>query len=175
MVVNVQRHGDVAVIAMDNPPVNALGLALRSGLMGALQGLGGGAGLRAVVLAGTARAFSGGADITEFGKPMQEPNLRVVIAAVEEFPLPVVAAIQGVALGGGLELALGCHARVAWASARLGLPEVKLGLLPGAGGTQRLPRVVGVEKALAMIVSGNPIGSAEAAEIGLVDALLEGA
>ncbi len=175
MVVSVQRHGDVAVIAMDNPPVNALGIALRSGLMDALSELRGEAGLRAIVLAGTARAFSGGADITEFGKPMQEPNLRVVIAAVEDMPIPVVAAIQGVALGGGLELALGCHARVAWASARLGLPEVKLGLLPGAGGTQRLPRVVGVEKALAMIVSGNPVGGAEAAEIGLADALLEGA
>ena len=174
MVVSVQRHGDVAVIAMDNPPVNALGIALRTGLMDALTQLRGETGLRAIVLAGTARAFSGGADITEFGKPPQEPNLRVVIAAIEDMPVPVVAAIQGVALGGGLELALGCHARVAWASARLGLPEVKLGLLPGAGGTQRLPRVVGVEKALAMIVSGNPVGGKEAAEIGLVDALLEG-
>ena len=174
MVVNVQRHGDVAVIAMDNPPVNALGIALRTGIMDALDRLRGEAGLRAIVLAGTARAFSGGADITEFGKPTQEPNLRVVIAAVEDMTVPVVAAIQGVALGGGLELALGCHARVAWASASLGLPEVKLGLLPGAGGTQRLPRVVGVEKALTMIVTGNPVRGAEAAEIGLVDALLEG-
>src|SRR4051812_29713385 len=135
MVVNVQRHGDVAVIAMDNPPVNALGLALRSGLMEALQRLRGEADLRAIVLAGTARAFSGGADTPGFGKPMQEPNLRVLIAAAEDMPVPVVAAIQGVALGGGLELALGCHARVAWPSARLGLPEVKLGILPGAGGT----------------------------------------
>ncbi len=175
MVVDVQRHGDVAVIAMDNPPVNALGFALRQGLMQALAQLKGEAGLRAIVLSGTARAFSGGADITEFGKPMQEPNLRVVISAIEDMPVPVVAAIQGVALGGGLELALGCHARVAWAGARLGLPEVKLGLLPGAGGTQRLPRVVGVEKALAMIVTGNPVPAEEAAAIGLVDALLEGA
>ncbi len=174
MVVSVQRHGDVAVVSMDNPPVNALGHALRSGLMEALAGLRGEAGLRAVVLAGTQRAFSGGADITEFGKPPQEPSLRAVIAAVEDMAVPVVAAIHGVALGGGLELALGCHARVAWAGARLGLPEVKLGLLPGAGGTQRLPRIVGVEKALGMIVSGNPVSGAEAAKLGLVDALLDG-
>ena len=175
MIVSVQRHGDVALVTMDNKPVNALGHALRSGIMDALTQLRDEAGLRAVVLAGTARAFSGGADITEFGKSPQEPNLRVVIAAVEDMPVPVIAAIQGVALGGGLELALGCHARVTWASARLGLPEVKLGLLPGAGGTQRLPRVVGVEKALGMIVSGNPVGGGDAAEIGLVDALLDGA
>ena len=174
MVVNMQRHDDVAVIIMDNPPVNALGQALRSGLMDALAQLRSETGLAAIVLAGTARAFSGGADITEFGKPPTEPNLRVVIAAIEDMPMPVVAAIQGVALGGGLELALGCHARVVWASAKLGLPEVKLGILPGAGGTQRLPRVVGVEKALGMIVTSTPIGGAEAAAIGLADALLEG-
>ena len=175
MVVNVQRHGDVAVIHMDSPPVNALGQKLRAGLMDALSRLRGDAGLRAVVLAGTARAFSGGADISEFGKPPTEPNLRVVIAAIEDMAVPVVAAIQGVALGGGLELALGCHARVVWASAKLGLPEVKLGILPGAGGTQRLPRIVGVEKALGMIVTGTPIGGTEAASIGLADVLLDGA
>ena len=175
MVVKVRRHDDVAVITMDSPPVNALGQKLRAGLMDALEGLRAEAGLVAIVLAGTARAFSGGADITEFGKPATEPNLRVVIAAIEDMPIPVVAAIQGVALGGGLELALGCHARVVWASAKLGLPEVKLGLLPGAGGTQRLPRIVGVEKALGMIVTGTPIGGAEAASIGLADALLDGA
>ena len=174
MVVNVQRHGDVAVVSMNNAPVNALGQALRAGLMDALTQLRGDSGLRAIVLAGTARAFSGGADITEFGKPATEPNLRMVIAAIEDMDVPVVAAIQGVALGGGLELALGCHARVVWASARLGLPEVKLGILPGAGGTQRLPRIVGVEKALGMIVTGTPIGGTEAAAIGLADALLDG-
>ncbi len=174
-VVDLRREGDVAVIAMNNPPVNALGFLLRDGIMRALAEVRDDKAVRAVVLAGTARAFSGGADITEFGKPPTEPNLRVVIAAVEDMPKPVVAAIQGVALGGGLELALGCHARVAWAGAKLGLPEVKLGLLPGAGGTQRLPRLVGVEKALAMIVSGNPIGAEEAARTGLVDAVLDGA
>jgi len=173
--VDVRHQDGVAVVAMDNPPVNALGIVLRSGLMQAMERLRADPSVKAVVLAGTARAFSGGADITEFGKPPQDPNLRQVIAAIEDMPMPVVAAIQGVALGGGLELALGCHARVAWTTARLGLPEVKLGLLPGAGGTQRLPRVVGIEKALSMIVTGNPIGAKEASECGLVDALLDGA
>ena len=172
--VTVERDGDVAVLTMNNPPVNALGLALRRGIVAALDGLRGDTSVRAVVLSGTARAFSGGADITEFGGPMQDPNLRQVISAVEDMPVPVVAAIQGVALGGGLELALGCHARVAWAGARMGLPEVKLGLLPGAGGTQRLPRVVGVEKALSMIVTGTPIGVEDAQAAGLLDAVLDG-
>jgi 3-hydroxyacyl-CoA dehydrogenase len=175
MVVKLERRGDVALIEFDNPPVNALGHALRSGIMDALERLRGEGGLRAVVLAGSARAFSGGADIAEFDEPPRDPSLAAVIAAVEDFPVPVIAAIHGMALGGGLELALGCHSRVAWAGAKLGSPEVKLGLVPGAGGTQRLPRVVGVERALAMIVSGNPIGAAEAAQLGLVDALLEGA
>ncbi len=171
--VKLTQQGDVAVIAMDNPPVNALGHALRDGLMAALRAVP--PGTKAVVLHGTARAFSGGADITEFGKPPREPNLRQVIAAIEAMPMPVVAAIQGVALGGGLELALGCHARVAWKGARLGLPEVKLGLLPGGGGTQRLPRVVGMEKAIGMILTGNPVVTEEALAIGLVDAVLDGA
>ena len=171
---NVTRDGDVAVLQMDNPPVNALGLGLRSALMDALAALRGDATVRAVVIAGSARAFSGGADITEFGKPPSAPHLRAVIEAVEDMPVPVVAAIQGVALGGGLELALGCHARVAWAGARLGLPEVKLGLVPGAGGTQRLPRVVGVERALKVIVSGTPMSAKDAHAAGLVDAVLEG-
>ena len=170
-VVDLRHEGEIAVIAMDSPPVNALGHLLRNGLLKALSQLGG---ARAVVLHGTARAFSGGADITEFGKPPMPPTLRDVIAAIEALHVPVVAAISGVALGGGLELALGSHARVAWDGARMGLPEVKLGLLPGGGGTQRLPRVVGVEKAVAMIVGGNPVGAKEAAAIGLVDAVLDG-
>ena len=172
--VTVTRDGDVAVVTMNNPPVNALGLALRQGLMAALDSLRGDASLKAIVLAGTARAFSGGADITEFGSPPQDPNLRQVITAVEDMPVPVVAAMQGVALGGGLELALGCHARVAWPTAKMGLPEVKLGLLPGAGGTQRLPRIAGVEKALSMIVTGTPIGAAEAQAAGVVDLVTDG-
>ena len=170
-VVTLDHHGDIAVIGMDSPPVNALGHQLRTGLIEALKQVGT---AKAVVLHGTPRAFSGGADITEFGKPLVTPNLRDVIAAIEALPMPVIAAIQGFALGGGLELALGCHARVAWKGAKLGLPEVKLGILPGGGGTQRLPRVVGVEKALSMIVTGTPIGPDEALKIGLIDALLEG-
>ena len=172
--VTVERDGDVAVVTMHNPPVNALGLALRQGLMAALDALRGDALVKAIVLAGTARAFSGGADITEFGGAMQDPNLRQVITAVEDMPVPVVAAMQGVALGGGLELALGCHARVAWPAAKMGLPEVKLGLLPGAGGTQRLPRVAGVEKALSMIVTGTPIAAADAQAAGVVDLVTDG-
>ncbi len=172
MVAKLERRGDVALIAMDNPPVNALGHALRAGLLAALQAVGD---AKLVVLYGTARAFSGGADITEFGKPRAEPSLNDVIAFIENLAVPVVAAIQGVALGGGLELALGCHARVAWDGARMGLPEVKLGLLPGGGGTQRLPRVAGVENALQMIVTGNPVGAAAALKLGVVDAVLDGA
>ena len=172
----ITAHGSVAVLAMDNPPVNALGLGLRTALMAALDDLRtkAGAGLTAIVIAGSTKVFSGGADITEFGHPATEPSLRALIAAIEAMPVPVVAAIQGVAFGGGLELALGCDARVGWAGAKLGLPEVKLGLLPGAGGTQRLPRVVGVEKALTMIVTGTPIGAADALAVGLLDAVLDG-
>ena len=171
---NITHDGEVAILTMDNPPVNALGHGLRSALMDAFTTLRNDPAVKAIVLAGTARAFSGGADITEFGHPSQDPNLRQLIAVIEAMPIPVTAAIQGVALGGGLELALGCHARVAWAGARLGLPEVKLGLLPGAGGTQRLPRVVGLEKALSMIVTGTPIAAEEALATGLVSQVLDG-
>ncbi|MCW3475846.1 3-hydroxyacyl-CoA dehydrogenase NAD-binding domain-containing protein [Limobrevibacterium gyesilva] len=172
--VDLQRDGDVAVIVMDNPPVNALGFALRDGLMQAFARARDDAGVRLVVLTGTERAFSGGADITEFGKPPREPNLRQVITAIEDLPKPVVAAIQGVALGGGLELALGCHYRVAAPKARLGLPEIKLGLLPGAGGTQRLPRLIGIEKALEIIVTGDPVPAPAALALGMVEAMLDG-
>jgi 3-hydroxyacyl-CoA dehydrogenase len=171
-VVSMSQHGTIAVIAMDNPPVNALGWALRDGILQALRAVP--PGTTAVVLHGTARAFSGGADITEFGKPGREPNLRVVIGEIETMAIPVIAAIHGIALGGGLELAMGCHARVAWPGAKLGLPEVKLGLLPGAGGTQRLPRLAGVERALTMIMTGTPVDTAEASAIGLIDAVLDG-
>ena len=139
-VVDLQHDGDVAVITMKNPPVNALGHALRTGIQQALAQVGT---AKAVLLTGTARAFSGGADITEFGKGQQPPILTELIAQIEAFGRPVVAWIQGLALGGGLELALGCHYRVASPGAKVGLPEVKLGILPGAGGTQRLPRVIG--------------------------------
>ncbi len=174
--IKVSGSGSVAILHLDNPPVNALGLGLRTALMAALDELRAkaGSGLTAVVIAGSDRVFSGGADITEFGLPGAEPSLRTLIAAIETMPVPVVAAIQGVAFGGGLELALGCDARVGWSGAKLGLPEVKLGLLPGAGGTQRLPRVVGLERAIGMILTGNPLGASEALQSGLLDAVLDG-
>ncbi|MFA6154165.1 3-hydroxyacyl-CoA dehydrogenase NAD-binding domain-containing protein [Mesorhizobium sp.] len=170
----LNREGDVAVVTIDNPPVNALSFHVREPLMQALVELRDDPSVAAIVIACAGRTFVAGADITEFGKPMQQPELRAIIATLETIAKPTVAAIHGTALGGGLELALGCHFRVADAGAKLGLPEVKLGILPGGGGTVRLPRLVGAVKALRMIVSGAPIGAAEAHEAGLVDAVFEG-
>jgi 3-hydroxyacyl-CoA dehydrogenase len=154
-------HGDVAVVTIDNPPVNGLGHATRVGLTKGLEQAGADAAVKAIVITGAGRAFSGGADISEFGKPsaLAEPNLHSVIHAIEASDKPVVAAIHSIAMGGGLELALGCNYRIAAPGANIALPEVKLGILPGAGGTQRLPRVLGVETALNMIVSGEPVKS----------------
>ena len=171
--VDLRRDGDVVVVTADNPPVNALKHEVRAGLTEALAQARDDA-VRAVVIACAGRTFFAGADITEFGKPPQAPSLHDVIAAIEAMPKPVVAALHGTALGGGFELALACHFRVAVPGARLGLPEVKLGLLPGAGGTQRLPRLVGPEKALQMIVTGEPIGAAEAREDGIIDEIVDG-
>jgi 3-hydroxyacyl-CoA dehydrogenase len=172
--VDLDTRGRVAVLTVNNPPVNALSHGVRLGLSEGLRQAVADPAVAAVVIACQGRTFIAGADITEFGKPPKAPGLHEVLDAIEAAPKPVVAAIHGTALGGGLEVALACHYRVAVATARLGLPEVKLGLLPGAGGTQRLPRVVGVEKALQMIVSGDPIGAAEAARAGLVDEVVEG-
>jgi 3-hydroxyacyl-CoA dehydrogenase len=173
-VVDLRRDGDVAVITIDSPPVNALSHAVRSGLRGALETARDDAAAGAVVIACAGRTFVAGADIAEFGKPPQPPHLSEIIALLEAMPKPVVAAIHGTALGGGLELTLGCHYRVAAPTARLGLPEIKLGIIPGAGGTQRLPRLIGMEKALPMILSGNPIPAQEARALGLVDEIAEG-
>ncbi|SFD54295.1 3-hydroxyacyl-CoA dehydrogenase NAD-binding domain-containing protein [Paracidovorax konjaci] len=161
MTAEYQVHGDVAVITLANPPVNGLGHATRKGITDGLARANADAAVKAIVITGAGGAFSGGADIKEFGtdKALQEPNLHSVIRAVEQSAKPVVAAIHTVCMGGGLELALGCHYRVAAPGCSMALPEVKLGLLPGAGGTQRLPRVVGVEAALNMIVSGEPVKS----------------
>ena len=169
-------HGPVAVVTLNNPPVNGLGHALRSGIVAALDQALADPQVQAIVLTGSARAFSGGADVREFGTPKagQEPTLPSVIRALDGATKPVVAAIAGVCLGGGLELALGCHYRVALPDASLGLPEVKLGLLPGAGGTQRLPRLIGLEPALNMIVSGQPVPAKAFAGTPLVHALIEG-
>ncbi len=156
-----QMHGDVAVITLNNPPVNGLGFATRQGITEGLAQANADAAVKAIVITGAGKAFSGGADLREFGTPkaLQEPNLLSVILAVENSSKPVVAAVHSVAMGGGLELALGCHYRIAAPGCNVALPEVKLGLIPGAGGTQRLPRVVGVETALNMIVSGEPVKS----------------
>jgi 3-hydroxyacyl-CoA dehydrogenase len=172
--VDLRRDGEIAVVTVDNPPVNALKYEVRAGLTQALAHARDDDAVSAVVIACAGRTFFAGADITEFGKPPQAPSLHDVIAAIEAMPKPVVAALHGTALGGGFELALACHFRVAVPGARVGLPEVKLGLLPGAGGTQRLPRLVGPEKALQMIVSGEPIGAAEARADGIVDEIVEG-
>ena len=154
-------HGDVAVISLNNPPVNGLGLATRQAITDGVEKAVQDASIKSIVITGHGKAFSGGADIREFGSPKatQEPNLLSVIAQIENCAKPVVAAVHTVAMGGGLELALGCHYRIAAPGASIALPEVKIGLIPGAGGTQRLPRVLGVEPALNMIVSGEPIKS----------------
>ena len=160
-------HGAVAVITLSNPPVNGLGHATRLSLTDNLQRANLDPAVKTVVLTGAGRAFSGGADIKEFGTPraLAEPNLHSVILAIENSSKPVVAAIHSVCMGGGLELALACHYRIAAPGCSVALPEVKLGLLPGAGGTQRLPRVLGVEPALNMIVSGEPVKSESLARI----------
>ena len=176
MSANYEVKGSVAVITLDNPPVNGLGHATRSGIFDGLKKALADGAVKAIVITGAGKAFSGGADIKEFNTPKSgaEPNLHTIIAALEAAEKPVVAAVHSVAMGGGLELALGCHYRVASPGAQIALPEVKLGLLPGAGGTQRLPRVVGVETALNMIVSGNPVPSEKLAGTKLFDQMIEG-
>ncbi len=170
--IRTERHGDILVIISDNAPVNALGAAVRQGLEAAVKEGVEDQNVAAMVIRCDGRTFFAGADITEFGKPMQEPGLPTVVDMIEASPKPVVAAIHGTALGGGCEVALGCHYRVAVPSAKLGVPEVKLGLLPGAGGTQRLPRVAGLKLALEMTATGNPISAKRAAEAGLVDRIV---
>jgi 3-hydroxyacyl-CoA dehydrogenase len=168
-VIDLTVKDGIAVITADNPPVNALGHAVREGLVTALGAALADPAVKAIVLSCHGRTFFAGADITEFGQAPKAPGLDAVIAAFEASSKPVVAGIFGTALGGGLELALGCHFRVAVEKARLGLPEVKLGLLPGAGGTQRLPRLIGPEKAVGVIVSGSPLGAKAALAAGVVD------
>lgn len=161
MTAEYKLHGDIAVVTLNNPPVNGLGLSTRVGIASALEKANADPAVKAIVLTGAGKAFSGGADIREFNSPkaVQEPNLLSVIRAVENSVKPVVAAVHSVVMGGGLELALGAHYRIAAPGTKVALPEVKLGLIPGAGGTQRLPRVLGVETALNMIVKGDPVNS----------------
>jgi 3-hydroxyacyl-CoA dehydrogenase len=171
--VGYQQLDELGVIRINNPPVNALSQPVRAGIAAALEQARTDA-CKVVLILCEGRTFIAGADITEFGKPPQPPHLPDLITAIENFPKPVVAALHGNALGGGLELALAAHYRCALPGTRLGLPEVKLGLLPGAGGTQRLPRIIGPEAALEMMISGAPIMAEKALQLGLVDTLLQG-
>ncbi|HYN13380.1 MAG TPA: enoyl-CoA hydratase-related protein, partial [Burkholderiales bacterium] len=164
----------IAVITMNNPPVNGLGNALRAGLMEALKRAEADPAAKAAVIIGSPRAFSGGADIREFGKPREKPDLPDINDQQDSMRKPLVAAIGGFALGGGLELALGCHYRVAAPRSQLGLPEVKLGILPGSGGTQRLPRIIPMAEAVRMMTTGTPIPAEKAKELGLVDEIAQG-
>ncbi|HET9149288.1 MAG TPA: 3-hydroxyacyl-CoA dehydrogenase NAD-binding domain-containing protein, partial [Alphaproteobacteria bacterium] len=173
-VVSVTVEDGIAVITVNNPPVNALSQAVRQGLMDAVQHVNADSSVVAAVVIGAGNGFIAGADVREFGKPPLAPFLPDVIAALEAASKPIVAAIHGVALGGGLEVALGCHYRVADAKARVGFPEVNLGIIPGAGGTQRLPRVAGVEAAVDLITSGRLVGGKEAQTFGIVDSIADG-
>ena len=172
--VSIAREGDVAVITVDNPPVNALSQAVRQGLVNCIEEAEADAAVAAIVIACAGRTFIAGADIKEFGKPPLEPFLPDVVNRVEACDKPVIAAIHGTALGGGFEVALGCHYRIASRSAAVGLPEVNLGLLPGAGGTQRLPRLIGAEAAMDVMLSGKPVKAPAALESGAIDRVAEG-
>lgn len=171
-VTTLTTEGDIAIITINNPPVNALSAAVRAGLVAAFAELATMDEVQAVVLICNGRTFIAGADISEFGKPSVPPSFADVIAVIETCPRPVIAAIHGTALGGGLETALACHYRVAAPGAKFGLPEVKLGLIPGAGGTQRLPRLIGMEAALPIITTGVPIAAEKALSLGLADAII---
>jgi 3-hydroxyacyl-CoA dehydrogenase len=173
-VVTYSREGNIGVITVNYPPVNALSHAVRSGLIAALEQGQEDSEAKVLLLVCEGRTFIAGADIREFGKPMQKPGLAELVETYENSEKPLVAAIHGTALGGGLEMALGCHYRVALNSAKIGLPEVKLGLLPGAGGTQRLPRLTGAQKALEIITSGEFVGAKDALALGILDVVDDG-
>ncbi|MCW6510005.1 3-hydroxyacyl-CoA dehydrogenase NAD-binding domain-containing protein [Lichenifustis flavocetrariae] len=172
--VRLDLRGDIAVVTIDNPPVNALGQAVRAGLVRAAERIAQDAAIRGAVLVCAGRTFVAGADITEFGKPPAPPSLRDSNAALESLDKPVVAVLHGTALGGGLELALSCHYRVIDSAGVVGLPEVTLGIIPGAGGTQRLPRLIGVAPALDIITSGRRVTGEEALRLGIADAIAQG-
>jgi 3-hydroxyacyl-CoA dehydrogenase len=173
MTVAYAQQRAIAVLTVDNPPVNALSVVVRQGLIEGIKRAVADPGVAAIVLIGKGRTFIAGADIREFGKPPQPPRLTVAIAEIEGSPKPVVAAIDGVALGGGLEVALGCHFRIGTPRTQVGLPEVKIGIVPGAGGIERLPRLIGLEPALKMMVSGDPVRAGKARELGIIDAIAE--
>ncbi|WP_305825330.1 3-hydroxyacyl-CoA dehydrogenase NAD-binding domain-containing protein [Massilia brevitalea] len=169
-----EQHGDILLVSIDNPPVNALGVDVRRGLLEAIEAADADPAVKAVLIVGAGRNFIGGADIREFGKPPMAPALPDVCNRIEASTKPVIAAINGVALGGGLEVALSAHYRVALPTAKFGLPEVALGLLPGAGGTQRTPRLIGAQAALDLMLTGRHASAKEAERLGLVDRIVEG-
>lgn len=170
--VSISHQDQIAIISIDNPPVNALSQSVRSGLLECVSEAVSDHNTRAIVLICTGRTFIAGADISEFGKPPLTPYLPDVLEKLDACPIPIIAAVHGTALGGGLETALACRYRIAVDSARVGLPEVNLGLIPGAGGTQRLPRIAGLGQALDMITSGRHVGAGEALEMGLIDEMV---
>ena len=172
--VSFTRHGAIAVAAIENPPVNALSHGVRVGLMAALERTAQDAGVAALIICGSGRNFSAGADVREFGRPFEPPELNAVIERTERCRKPVIAALHGNALGGGLELALACHFRIALTGTRLGLPEVQLGIIPGGGGTQRLPRLIGARAALTVIAEGKDLAATEAQRLGLLDECVTG-
>lgn len=172
--VRMERDGDVAVLVIDNPPINAGSAEVRQGLLEAVVAVASDTQLKAAVVIGAGSTFIAGSDLKEFGQPLAEPQLPTVIAAIEACAKPVVAALHGAALGGGYELALGCDARIAAPGTVVGLPEVTLGIIPGAGGTQRLPRLIGVPKAIELVCAGTRVKADTAQRLGMVDALAEG-
>jgi 3-hydroxyacyl-CoA dehydrogenase len=172
--VNLEKQGEIGILWIDNPPVNALGHAVRKGMADGIVMAEKDEEIKAVVVICKGRTFCAGADIREFGKPPIEPHLPDVLNIFDACKKPIIAAVHGTAFGGGCETALSSHFRIAVPSALFGLPEVKLGLLPGAGGTQRLPRLIGPEKALPMVATGNPINAAKALSLGLVDEIVDG-
>ncbi|KAA0912656.1 3-hydroxyacyl-CoA dehydrogenase [Aquicoccus porphyridii] len=172
--VTLTRDGEIAVVTVENPPVNALGAAVRQGLYKAMEEIDADDAIKAAIIIGSGRTFPAGADIREFGQPPQPPGLSEVCTRIEDATKPVIAAIHGTALGGGLEISLGCHYRIADPKGRVGLPEVLIGVLPGAGGTIRLPRVAGIAAALDIMISGRQVGAKEALSLGILDRLADG-
>src|ERR1700734_3504828 len=170
---DLTREGDVAVVTINNPPVNALSADVRNGLRDGVTQAAADPAVKAIIVICAGRTFIAGADISEFGKPPKGATLPELQSALEGGPKPIIAAVHGTALGGGFEMALMCHYRVAVPSAKFGLPEIKLGLIPGAGGTQRLPRLSGIEKALDAILTGTPFSAKRALEWGVVDTVVE--
>ncbi len=173
-IVTLAVDGEIAVISVNNPPVNTINAASRQGLFAALADIRSRAGISAVALVCEGSTFFSGADIGEFAGPPKEAEYRDLFRQLEQLPIPVVAGMHGVAMGGGLEIALACHYRVAVAGARFGLPEVTLGIIPGAGGTQRMPRLIGVEKTLDLILAARPVDVATGIALGFIDAEISG-